>query len=229
MQIFSLIPDGTPLIYLPFDEIQSMGGQASVLGSENGEVVGTILLKSGIKGMGISASGDNSMINYGNKFDSTCVRKPDLCPKGVTVSIWFKIIEDGDFKIIHCGSKKGIGGIWVEGSSYQMQGSISTEIISQNGKFFQLSILDTTPTWYHMVVSIRPGTGGFRTYIDGEFEYGDTDVTDKFPGDKDSSLVVCMSVERILNNMEIQCDELMVWGRAFDDDEIMELYQSYFD
>ena len=172
-------------------------------------------------------------IGYANLLDNSCIRRPDLCEFGTTLSIWFRPYEKNSafsakFTPIDSGSNLGIGGVWVEiEETYYGSLHIKTDVRSENGKFFKqgedsdVGILSYF-VWNHVVVSISPaGRNGFATYLNGEFYQKSRDARSWAPGTRYSYFAVCRAYSRL------DCDEFVVWYHEFHADEIQRMYQNY--
>ena len=70
------------------------------------------LIEDGIRGKALSSA--KGRIDYGDILDETCIRKVSLCPRGVTLSLWFRILIQGETEAENNYILVSRPGFWVQ-------------------------------------------------------------------------------------------------------------------
>ena len=129
------------------------------------------------------------------------------------------------FYIINSGGNTGKGGITIKINPVNL--ALVTEVRSNFTKSMKegSSVSLVIGSWHHVLVSVRP-EGGFATYLDGQFYHKKIKTSEWLAGrmDSDEALKMC---ESFYVEQQVECDEFYLWDREFEEDEAMDLYQSY--
>ena len=95
LYIFFFSFQQAPEVYLPFDEVQD---SSTIPGSVTGQYLPSGDLPPEVMGVqnGALHLDGRHFVDYEDQMDDTCMRVPDLCPNGFTLSVWVRLLREND-------------------------------------------------------------------------------------------------------------------------------------
>lgn len=202
--------------YYPFDENAN-----DAVGSNNGEVHGSIHENGRCGDMAYSFNGFEDYIDFGND------RSLNGNWGGLTLSVWIRPDEISELQLATIMAKwafnteKDHFGLWLN-SSYKVIMAVSSPGVMENGVFSKSEL--TYDEWHHVVATWRRN-GEIRIYIDGKLDKLGRQTGKNINVRSPLPLKIGRQINGRSRPFKGWLDEIRIYKRAIYDSEVAVLYQ----